>query len=1223
MANPNQPVLQIVQTTLGGDRHQVDVSLLGSERVRCEFDFALSAQEQEDLRWYLEDYQYPEDPGPSIATRIEQRIDEIGKQLFNRLFATAQGQRLWGRLQPQLANARIEIQAEVSEATTIPWELLRDDATGTPLAVEASAFVRVQSNAGRPSTFTANNDAAIRILLVICRPDSGEDVPFRSVARRIHASLKAQLGGSVQLDVLRPPTFEQLGKTLAAAQRSGQPYHIVHFDGHGGFYDLAAIFDKAQQADGQERDERLNRELALPGQHRYLQPTAIYPHTPTPGRRGYLFFENANPAERERLVDGKELGELLAISGVPLLVLNACQSAYADPPTVPTQATTAELDDSKPYGSLAQEVVNAGVAGVVAMRYSVYVFTAAKFVEGLYRQLVAGSSLGEAVRDARRELYHDPLRPLAATPLSLQDWVVPVVYEAMPLKLTPLAGSQPRKPGDQPQRGVLNDEMQRRQPAVGFIGRDEALLALDRGFDRQQVVLLQGYAGVGKTSTAIEFAYWYSLTGGVAEGPVLFSSFERHRTLVQVLDDFGQTFAPTLAKAGIEWSTLEPADKRSVALDVLRQVPVLWLWDNVEPVAGFPSGSASLWSQAEQQELATFLRQAARDTRAKFLLTSRRDERGWLGDLPLRIDLRPMPMHERLQLTEALAAKHGRTVQAGDWRELLRYSGGNPLTITVVVGLALRQRLQSKAQLDAFAEQLRSGEADLDADAADGDAAGKDRSLRVSLDYGFAHNFSEAERAQLAVLHLFQGWVAVDALRAMGDPDHSWSLPTLAGLTSEAGIALLDRAAEVGLLLPYGGGYYNIHPALPWYFKREFDRHYAADPHRPTRAYVEAIKYWGNYYFSQFNDGNHQAINTIAAEEDNLRHAWQLARSNGWLTRSPGFQALATLYRNTGRGSELDRLLAEAQATYVQPASGGPHAGLEEEWSIVSGQLADRALGRRQWREAEQIMQAKIGRAKTQATEALNTPAAHLTTIQRHQLRSLAVSLRQLGDLQVQLGQEEGEATLKDALDAAQRSGDQHTVTAITFSLGHAYLNVPSLHDLGRAEAAYQQSLAMWGADDLAGRLACLAQLGRVALQRFEELRSTDKAQAIVHLQTAESYCQQALKLTPQQNYDNLTVIEGQLAIVYGYADMTEALKHYRLSIKYGEAQGGNLYGAAQSRYNAAYDLWQVDRNEEALLFAEAALRNYTALGEDAEVQDTDQLIAVIKQDIAKQRVGG
>ena len=54
----------------------------------------------------------------------------------------------------------------------------------------------------------------------------------------------------------------------------------------------------------------------------------------------------------------------------------------------------------------------------------------------------------------------------------------------------------------------------------------------------------------------------------------------------------------------------------------------------------------------------------------------------------------------------------------------------------------------------------------------------------------------------------------------MGDPEAAGedAVPELAGLDRDAGIALLDRAAGIGLLESLGGGYYQIHPALPWYF---------------------------------------------------------------------------------------------------------------------------------------------------------------------------------------------------------------------------------------------------------------------------------------------------------------------------------------------------------------------------------------------------------------------
>src|SRR5215467_4659123 len=73
-----------------------------------------------------------------------------------------------------------------------------------------------------------------------------------------------------------------------------------------------------------------------------------------------------------------------------------------------------------------------------------------------------------------------------------------------------------------------------RPPDAGFFGRDETLLALDRAFDTQRLVLLHAFAGAGKSSTAAEFARWYQVTAGLdhpdhpewGPGAVLWCSFE-------------------------------------------------------------------------------------------------------------------------------------------------------------------------------------------------------------------------------------------------------------------------------------------------------------------------------------------------------------------------------------------------------------------------------------------------------------------------------------------------------------------------------------------------------------------------------------------------------------------------------------------------------------------------------------------------------------------------
>jgi hypothetical protein len=62
------------------------------------FSFVLSAQDAEDIRWYLEDYRvYPVDPAPMIAKRIEQRMAEAGRELFRQVLA---GSDVWASMGP-------------------------------------------------------------------------------------------------------------------------------------------------------------------------------------------------------------------------------------------------------------------------------------------------------------------------------------------------------------------------------------------------------------------------------------------------------------------------------------------------------------------------------------------------------------------------------------------------------------------------------------------------------------------------------------------------------------------------------------------------------------------------------------------------------------------------------------------------------------------------------------------------------------------------------------------------------------------------------------------------------------------------------------------------------------------------------------------------------------------------------------------------------------------
>ena len=122
------------------------------------------------------------------------------------------------------------------------------------------------------------NAGPIRILLVICRPRAGKDVPFRSIAAQLIKGLAQASREMVQLDVLRPPTFDMLARKLRDARMRGQPYHVVHFDGHGAYPD----------------EPKKNAAKVLEGLNAHVFGSERQ------GAHGYLVFEHPDEVNREQ-----------------------------------------------------------------------------------------------------------------------------------------------------------------------------------------------------------------------------------------------------------------------------------------------------------------------------------------------------------------------------------------------------------------------------------------------------------------------------------------------------------------------------------------------------------------------------------------------------------------------------------------------------------------------------------------------------------------------------------------------------------------------------------------------------------------------------------------------------------------------------------------------------------------------------------------------------------
>ena len=1160
--------------------------------AKAKIQFALSDQEQNDLCWYLEDYlQHSEVAEGVHVQQVETLMKARGEELYTKVLAVnGDTQALWFSIRNGLADLRVEITTGVAEAASIPWELMRDPKMDSPISLRVKAFVRVQSNPNIAFIpVPPAQDGRIRLLYIACRPSGAKDVELRAVANRLVQGL-GQDRARFDIKALRPPTFEQLQKELADAKQAGRPYHIVHFDGHGVYADLTETTLASWLGSLSS--------LMLGGEKH--------------GKHGYLLFEHQSD-DKMRPVDGQTLGQLLHDNGVPVLVLNACQSAMHEAAAAP-KTVEGVHDEVRAIGSLAQAVIDQGIPAVLGMRYSVYVVTAAQYIGQLYAALAKGRGFGQAATEGRKHLQLNPDRWVGLQPRPLQDWFVPVVYEAMPIELLTVAPTAAL--GEQPELDPIqrNHALLRHVPEEGFIGRDESLLALDRAFDSHRVVLLHAYAGQGKSSTAVEFARWYSVTGGLGEPPlVLLASFESHTDLGDLLNQIGQPFSEMLAAQNIHWSAInDPARRRQLVLQILRQLPILWIWDNIEPVAGFPEGTPSQWTAAEQNDLRDFLKQIKLDpaSQVKILITSRRDEHSWLGGIPHRIAMPRMRNSDAAKLALKLGEeKKLQRSEIADWQRLLDYCAGNPLTLRVLVGQAVKMGLRGQVQIGAFVEAIRSGEQKIeDADT----QQGRDKSLGASLDYGFRHAFKDDELPIIAVLHLFQGTVDVDALYFMGNVGEH-ALPELQGRSKEHLTDLLERAREAGLLTHLGATWFTIHPALPWFLRQLFTRHYDGQAGHSTaqaalRAWVEAVGELGNYYTNQFNEGNRRVVNLLELEEANLLHARRLARRNQWWEPvTSAMQGVRVLYDYQGRTAEWARLVEEIRPDYCA-ADDEPMPSPEDGYTLVMGYRVALAKNHERDLAKAAALQEKLVRLhRQQAAAALGLPAdAPLDNAQRNRIRTLAVSIEGLGHIRRDEAKADCELYYQEAIRICQRIEDKAGEAVVEFNLGHAYKNIPAIRDLDAAEAAYQRSLDLRATNDALGRARCTKQIGMVHHSRFLEARQRKEPVETLlrHAQAAEKHYLDGLQLCPKDALTDLSPIHNQLGVLYvEVGQFDNAREHFEQDAHYCE-KAGNHFSAGQTRFNMATMYLQAARGEDqphqqhasllrARAYAEAALRDF------------------------------
>ena len=162
------PVLRISDVPLDG-RRRVEVTWqdgLVPQKAVATFAYQAGDQDGEKVRWYLQDYaEFPANPAPALAASARRVLADTGTSLFARVFGGMDATGIWTQARARLSDVRVEVDTDPAEAPGLPWDLLRDPGTDTPLAVAAGEFVCTHlQTAGRARPPGAAGDE-LRVLL--------------------------------------------------------------------------------------------------------------------------------------------------------------------------------------------------------------------------------------------------------------------------------------------------------------------------------------------------------------------------------------------------------------------------------------------------------------------------------------------------------------------------------------------------------------------------------------------------------------------------------------------------------------------------------------------------------------------------------------------------------------------------------------------------------------------------------------------------------------------------------------------------------------------------------------------------------------------------------------------------------------------------------------------------------------------------------------------------
>jgi tetratricopeptide (TPR) repeat protein len=1098
-----------------------------------------------ELRWYMEQFLDERDDAALVRSkRIRESIKVCGRRLFQDVFQpNPECRAIWRRIAPRLSQTKIEIY-ESDEHVGLPWELLRDPTTNTPVCLSAATFVRSH---GAGSLGVLDALPRLKVLLVISRPGGTDDVELRTIASTIYGSLRAS--SRFKVDVLRPPTYETLERTLRDAVKRNEHYDLVHFDGHG-FYQSAGVTDSGEAYGG-----------------------------------GYLVFEH-DSSEHGDPISGEAFGALATECGVRAVVLNACRSAYQESADIDAD----NLD--RPSASFAHGLLAAGVPAVVAMSFNVYVTSAKTFMEEFYGQLQKGQALSVAASLARhlsvdRTRFHEDAS-------DIDDWLVPAIYQTgADLKVEPATEETETRKRLLPQSFPP-------APDLGFVGSDDALLQIDRSFDSHNIVLLLGLAGAGKSAGSVEFATWYQETAPQTQ-TLLFTSFETAPSLAEVI----ATAEPAIGTRVTGLDLMDAAVQDTI-IQSLAKKGTLWVWDNVETVAATDAAERQRFTEFVQRANHGGLKLllTARDPQAAWL-----DDTAHRIEMPA---LRPSEAVEftkrilarrRIKKFDANVWMPLLDFAAGN-PLTLRVAISSYLTTT---------KKPSERSVQSYVDALKRGVAQLGDGHGSDRAKSLTASLNYGFENAFdAHAMKVLCLLSLFRTYVNSFTIQymcrpITNKSAAGMPDHdfSWSIPGLHGETQLSIEVVLDKAVELGVLRKSEDHNYWLHPAIHLHLQPFFESSYPTPEQRQIagRAYAEAQGLFGIQFILGLQEGARaKVVEALTKEADNLDQALFASHENGWKQAEVGLlHGLNALLMHQGRFEQWRVQFSQVWEDFIGPDL-EPLPGCEKWWSFVMDHRLRIALEDHDVELGELIARLIKAYEEKQTFGISRKAGFQYSRAQRKTLHDLAIATGRLADVLRQKEDGKCVAMNEEAIAIYKLIGDKTGIAIRNLNLGHCYKNVPSIRDLDEAEAHYLIAFDNYPKNDSLARAQCLAQISMTwldAIREHGEERPLTPRLREKLAETIEQY-ESAFEGLPDDAWGDLANLHNNLANAMRLDPdrRSEAVDHIRTAHKYAVA-AGRYDEAATMRANLAQLFAMMHRSDEASAAAEQALQELKAAGVD------------------------